>query len=300
MNSSILPSNGSQITNSKTIEHIKLALALLIVACFGFFLYFMVVMLSVFFSTPHIRENARYVLFTHMLINDTSYLVLGITLMIMSIYRVPIPGPICYVLVTMGSATFRTTAYNLSAMAIERYVAICHPLHHGRLCTVQRAHWAIAFMWLLTFIPSVVDLSLILSSTTRLSSLNVPCSQEAMVVNPIQNIIKSISRIISLTSVGLIILYTYIKIVLVARKVSSRSSSASQAGRTVILHAFQLLLCMADLLTTLPITYQNQFLPLVNFLLYSCVPRFLSPLIYGLRDEMLRSYIKQTVKRHLI
>ncbi|XP_069828990.1 odorant receptor 131-2-like [Dendropsophus ebraccatus] len=300
-NSSIFQSNGSQITSSKTVDNIKLGLTLLIIACFGFFLYFVALILSAFFTTFHIRENARYIFFIHMLINDTSYLVLGIKLLIMSIYHVPMPGPICYVLFTVCAAAFRTTSYNLATMAIERYVAICRPLHHGRLCSAQRAHWAIAFMWFLCFIHFVVDLSFILSSSIRLYSLNVLCSQVTTIVNPIQNITRSISHFIGFISVGLIIFYTYIKIVLVARKVSSQLPSASQAGRTVMLHAFQLLLCMTDLLANLPVSYQdNQFLPLVNFLLYSCVPRFLSPLIYGLRDEILRSYIKQTVKRHFI
>ncbi|XP_056415984.1 odorant receptor 131-2-like [Hyla sarda] len=301
LNSSTCYTNASEITSSKTTEHVKLALALLTVASFGFFLYIVALMLSVFLSIPHIRENTRYVFFSHMLMNDTSYIALGITLMIMSIYCVPIPGPICFVLVTMGSVTFKTTSYNLAAMAIERYVAICLPLHHGHLCTVQRASWAIALMWLLALIPSAVDLSLVLSSSISLSSLKVICSHSNMVINPMQDTVRSIIRTIGYSSVGVIILCTYVRIILVAHKISVGSSLASQAGKTVMLHAFQLLLCMADFLTNLPVTNQNgQSLPLVHFLLYSCVPRFLSPLIYGLRDETLRSNVKQTVKRLFI
>ncbi|XP_075053756.1 odorant receptor 131-2-like [Mixophyes fleayi] len=300
LNSSGIYSNSSQVSiiGSKTAEYVKLAVALLIIVCFCCFLYFMAVMLNVFFTTSNIRENSRYILFFHMLINDTLYIAFGVLLLLLAIYRVAIPGPICYVLYIIGSSTFRATAYNLATMALERYVAICHPLRHGELCTAQRAKVSIVLMWVVGLIPYATDLIIILASNNKLSSLNVVCTQETMVVNPVQIIIRSQSVIIGFTTVGLIIIFTYVRIILIAQKISSQSSFALKAGKTVLLHAFQLVLCMASLLSNVSEMYPNNysaFLPLVNFLMYSCVPRFLSPLIYGLRDEVLRKYIRQTV-----
>ncbi|XP_063806701.1 odorant receptor 131-2-like [Pseudophryne corroboree] len=304
LNTSGLHSNSSQVsvTNSKN-EFINLILALLIIICFFCLFYFMAVMLNVFLTTSSIRETSRYILFLHMLINDTCYIAFATVLLLAANYRLLIPGPTCYLLFIVGSATFKATAYNLATMALERYVAICHPLRHGGLCTTKGTHVAIALMWVVGSIPYVAEIILILSSHNVISFVPIICSQATVIVNPAQNIIRSQSLMIGFTTVGLIILFTYVRIILVAQKISSQSPTALKAGKTVLLHAFQLCLCLASLLSTLTETYPynySHFIPTINFLIYSCIPRFLSPLIYGLRDEVLRKYIRQGVLRTFI
>ncbi|XP_018429613.1 PREDICTED: olfactory receptor 9A2-like [Nanorana parkeri] len=305
LNSTNFSTNASQVAFPvpQYNWNVRLAVGFMIIVCFFFFAYFVAVTLNVFLRMPQLQENARYILFVHMLINDSVYFVFGLIMLFAVIVRAPIPGPICYALVTLSSATFKATPYTLSTMALERYVAICFPLQHYKLCSVQMAKVAILLIWVLGSTPYICEIIVVLStSSNKLSSLYVICTQQTVILVPFQNTLRLLSLVLLFTIVGLIIICTYIQIVIIAHKISSRSSLASKASKTIMLHAFQLCLCMASLLSVLTETFPYNFidfLPLVNFFVYTCLPRFLSPVIYGLRDELLRKYIRQEVLKNL-
>ncbi|XP_040195527.1 odorant receptor 131-2-like [Rana temporaria] len=278
-------------------QNAKLVFFAFIIFCFCFFIYFILVLLVVYFTTPHVRENARYILFAHMLINDTLYLSLGLFLCLGFGFLLYIPVPICYVLVNFAAATFRITPYNLAIMALERYVAICFPLKHIMLCTARRSYFAIAAMWFVGWLPNVADFIILISSVeVKFFSRNLLCRHQSLLVLPAQNTIQFSTLIGSLILVSLVILFTYIKVMLIARKTGSGKSSASKAGRTLILHGVQLFLCLLSLTSSFSELYQGDFyyfVILINFLMFMCVPRLLSPLIYGIRDSVFSKSIKK-------
>lgn len=288
---------------SKTSQwiHIQWIFILLIILGFCFFLCFMTLFFNVFFKTQPLREKARYVLFVFLLLNDTLFLLLGFFLMLASIYLFYIPVPLCYILYTLSSAAFKVTPCNLAAMALEKYFAICHPLRHAELFTTQRANAIFTMICSLVMIPYVAEFYVMASSITNIFNLYVICRQEDLVFNPIQNVIRSITLILCFVSVGVVIVFSYVKIMQVAKTASPQSSFASKAGKTVIIHAFQLLLCSSSLLSILTqqfLTTWPDFLPTTHFFVFTCLPRFLSPIIYGIRDELLRQYIKKFLSRY--
>ncbi|XP_075119263.1 odorant receptor 131-2-like [Leptodactylus fuscus] len=302
VNSSELQSNMTQVTmvSDEIFHYSKVVLQLLILMGFGFFAYYITMILIAFFMTPHIRDKARYVLFVYMLLNDALFLILAYFMFLGYEIELYIYVPICYILYFLSSMAFRITPYILAAMAIEQYVAICHPLRHVELCTTFRAHVVFTMICSFSTIPFVVELYLMLSSMTNIFSLYIICMHQLLVVNPIQDVIKSFSMILCFSSVGVVILFTYVKIMLVARRLSSQSSSASKAGKTVMLHAFQLILSMSSLLSTLteylPVT-QNKVISSLSFYIFTCIPRFISPVIYGTRDETLKKYMKKSLPK---
>ncbi|XP_058885594.1 odorant receptor 131-2-like [Acipenser ruthenus] len=121
-------------------------------------------------------------------------------------------------------------------MSQERYVAICFPLHHVQLCTVNRAAYG---QW-------------------------------------------------------------YIKIMLTARKAASDKSSASKGQRTVLLHGVQLILSMSFFIYPLteyflvgqPLEVMRHVL-FFNYYVTLVLPKCLTPLIYGVRDENFKRHLKQ-------
>ncbi|XP_056415979.1 odorant receptor 131-2-like [Hyla sarda] len=272
-------------------------LVILTFSFFAFFLYIITILLKVFFTAPHMQENSRYVLFVHMLINDTLYLALGNFLLATIMYSVYLPVPVCYLFHSVASCSFRVTPYNLAIMSLERYIAICFPLRHFEFCTRKRAKSAILVVWVVGFSPNIADFTAVIYSTKRtFYSLYVFCDRSMLVISPLQNVIRSFTNILSFTIVALIIVFTYIKVMLVARKVGSGGSSAHKAGKTVMLHAFQLLLYMASFISTLTETYLLNYityLVISNFIMFTCLPRLLSPIIYGVRDEVFRKYIRK-------
>ncbi|XP_069828974.1 odorant receptor 131-2-like [Dendropsophus ebraccatus] len=302
VNLSLLQSNMSDVSipSNKLVEYARLTLILLIILGYCFFTCFITMILNVFFMTSHLRDNTRYVLFVYMLVNDTYFLYSGLYFLLGSLYELHVPVPLCFFLYTLSTVAFKVTPYSLAAMAVEQYVAICHPLRRVELCTTYRAHvtFAMIFTWLA--IPCAIELCFMFSSMTNIFNLHIICRQNLLVVSPIQFVIRSITLVLCFSIVGLVIFITYVKIMLVAHRLSSGSSSASKAGKTVMLHAFQLLLCMGSLLSNLTESFQMkqaELQPLINFFIFTCLPRLLSPMIYGFRDEALRKYMKSSLAR---
>ncbi|OCT96398.1 odorant receptor 131-2 [Xenopus laevis] len=282
------------LAQDKTVLNVKTGLVVLTLICFSCFLYTIIVLLHIFFSSPHLKDNVRYVLFAHMLINDTVYLVSSLFLFLASIYKQYIPVPACYLVYTVATVTFRVTPYNLAVMSLERYLVICFPLRQGELITMRKAVAAIGGMWTLGLIPNLADF---ITFSPFIGMLQpVVCRVSALTVRPEQDTIRFYNDIFTFTLVALVILFTYTKVLMVARSISSDKLSALKASKTVMLHAFQLLLCMTSLLSS--IVFANVFnyatyLPLASFLLFTCLPRFLCPLIYGLRDKVMGKYVKK-------
>ncbi|KAM3936224.1 odorant receptor 131-2-like [Leptodactylus fuscus] len=287
----------SNATNKATIELVRSILFSLMLMSFFAFIYFVAIILHVFFTNPHVRENARYILFTHMLINDVSLLAVMIFLFVMSVYLIFIPVPICYTLLTFSVNAFRVTPYNLAIMSLERYLAICYPLRHADICTKQRSFLAIVFMWLLTLTPHFVDFIAMCSSMPKtFFSTSLECLWQEFKMNKFQVTLRSLIDISTFALVGLVILYTYVKVMMVARKIGSGKSSAFKAEKTVLLHGFQLGLCMMAFTSSYTNSNLREYyylMPITNFFFFMCIPRFISPLIYGVRDEVFRKHMKK-------
>ncbi|XP_073525092.1 odorant receptor 131-2-like [Phyllobates terribilis] len=281
----------------KLMDSVQVFLQVTVSVCFCLFLFFISLILHVYRTAPHIREHARYILFAHMLINDTLYLADGLFLLLATLNLLYLPVPVCFVIVSLASVTFRITPYNLAAMALERYTAICFPLRHVTLCTSRRSNYAIATMWFVCLMPNIIDFIMLYTSVDKkFFSLSIICKREHIIVSVAQSLLNSSVLIINLISAGLIITATYIRVMCIAKNMSSRHGSAQKAGNTVLLHAVQFLLCLFSLTSSLfEAKFRNVFLalPTTNFLIFMCLPRFLSPLIYGLRDQMLSKCIKK-------
>ncbi|KAM5180533.1 odorant receptor 131-2-like [Mantella aurantiaca] len=283
----------SNVTQGPLIDNttkiIRVTVLVLIVLSFTVFYHWLAMILHVYFTSPQLREMARYVLFVHMLINDMLYLLINFFLFLSSVYLLYMPVPLCYAINTFSTSSFRVTPYNLAIMSVERYIAICHPLRHSETCNVRWCNVMIALMWALGLVPVAVDFIAMNFSVSRdFYSLYIICNWITFSKNEVQSTIRTLVIVFSFSMVGLVILYTYVKVMLVALKISSDKSSAFKAGKTVLLHAFQLFLCIASFSAVFTDTYLRNiyaFIPSVNFFIFMCLPRFVSPLIYGIRDH---------------
>ncbi|KAM9319778.1 odorant receptor 131-2-like [Gastrophryne carolinensis] len=285
----------------KTTDIIRTMVMILIVVSFIIFLHWLALILHIYMTTPHLRETSRYVLFVHMLVTDMFYLLISFFLFLSSVYLLYMPVTLCYAFGTFTTSSFRVTPYNLAFMSIERYVAICFPLRHADTCTVHWCKSMIAIMWALGLLPIAIDfIAMNFSVSRNFYSTYLVCNWLSLSKNEVQSTIRSLVLIVSFAMVGLVILYTYVKVMLVARKLGSGKSSAFRAGRTVLLHAFQLLLCMSSFLSVFTETYLKNsyaFVPSINFFFLMCLPRFISPLIYGIRDQAVRKCIQNAFKQ---
>uniref|UniRef100_A0A3B1IHW0 G-protein coupled receptors family 1 profile domain-containing protein n=1 Tax=Astyanax mexicanus TaxID=7994 RepID=A0A3B1IHW0_ASTMX len=189
---------------------------------------------------PVFKESSRYILFAHMLFNDTVHLILTFFLFVFAVIFL-------------------------------------------KLAKAKRTCIAIGFVWLLGSINILIDIITAAILDPRFFNAEMYCSREQLFYRLWQPEVFSVFIGFYFVSVTLIIIFTYISIMITARSVSSNKDSAKKAHRTVLLHFIQLGLSVNSLY--LHVQY-------VNFLFLLILPRYLSPLIYGLRDDAIRPLFK--------
>ncbi|KAM5180509.1 odorant receptor 131-2-like [Mantella aurantiaca] len=289
--------NTTQIANTGSLGIIKFFLLGFILTSFILVFYFMAVMLSVFFTSAVARQEVRYILFAHMLVNDSVYLFIAVFLYVASSFPTKYPAPFCYVFSIVSSTCLKISPYNLAIMSLERFVAICFPLRHREICTLRRMGIALAIIWAIGLLPNIADIFILtLTVEKTFFAQNMACDRSFFIVASVQDTVRLASHASTFCLVGLIIVFTYIRIMLVALRADSGKASASKAGRTVMLHAFQLLLCMlAYSYRMVEIIFKDYYtvVSVINFCFFMYLPRVLSPFIYGVRDELFRKQIKK-------
>ncbi|XP_066555475.1 odorant receptor 131-2-like [Amia ocellicauda] len=266
--------------------------------CF-FFISVNGMMLFVLRSKPSFRETPRYILFTHMLLNDAIQLLTSMLLYTLALLYLCLVRAVCAVIVLLSSTTFYNAPLNLAVMALERYIAICFPLRHSEMATPQRTGVAITVVWFLGSVNHLIDIFVALITEPSFLLTPVYCTREQIFMFKWQADAYQGFTAFYFVSVGLILVFTYVAIMLEARSVSSDKASVTKARNTVLLHTIQLCLCLTSFLygvieALLARMDASVFIHLryMNFIVLLILPRCLSPLIYGLRDESLKPVFK--------
>ncbi|XP_049322511.1 odorant receptor 131-2-like [Astyanax mexicanus] len=281
------------------IAFIKLSV-LIVVTLFA--VYVNCVILYVLNSKPVFKETSRYILFAHMLFNDTVHLILTFFLFFFAVLFLKLAKAVCSMILFFDSTTFYIAPLNLAVMSLERYVAICFPLRHTEIATQKRTGIAIIFIWLIGCVNILMNIITAIVLDPNFFSVSMFCAYEQLYLQLWQPEVISWLNAFLFASVTLIIVFTYISIMITARSVSSKKDSAKKAHKTVLLHLIQLGLCTMSFLYAIVdralyvVTGSGTSLYLhvqyVNFLLLLILPRCLSPLIYGLRDDAIRPLFK--------
>ncbi|NP_001373206.1 odorant receptor, family H, subfamily 132, member 5 [Danio rerio] len=273
------------VTSTKTAVAVLTSLFFFFVNCV---MFFALKSKHIFFETP------RYILFGHMLMNDSVLLLVTTVMYVVALCFLPIPKSICTLLVFISHCTFRNAPLTLALMSLERYVAVCFPLRHCTIATPKRTGIGIGIIWFLSTINIITDIILALILNPNFADF-IFCTLEKLFVFKWQIDKNQWFDVIYFASVALIIIFTYIMIMITARSVSSDKDSAKKALKTVMLHLIQLGLCLTSFLyVTIERTLymmtgsdSSLFINLryLNYIIVLILPRCLSPLIYGMRDE---------------
>ncbi|XP_051754095.1 odorant receptor 131-2-like [Ctenopharyngodon idella] len=255
-------------------------------------------MVSTFRKHSFFYEDPRYIMFICMVINDAVQLTLVTALYVVSYAFSKILASACCPLIMTAVTTTRSTPLILAGMALERYISICFPLHYSHICTVTRTMWIIGVIFLLSFTPPLTDLFITVAKEPPLFfHTSIFCDHSLLFRDRSIYYKNLVFDSVYFSFVFLTLLYTYCKIMLTARAASTDQVLAKKARNTVLLHGVQLLLCMLAFVVPSMQAQLIQLFPMysleiryVNFLLVYIIPRFLSPMIYGFRDEKFRKY----------
>ncbi|XP_067280465.1 odorant receptor 131-2-like [Pseudorasbora parva] len=260
-----------------------------------FFVFVNCVMLFALGSKRIFQETPRYILFGHMLMNDSVLLLVSIIMYILAQFFLPIPKSLCTLLSFICYCTFRNAPLTLAVMSLERYVAICFPLRHCSIATTKKTGIALGIIWFLSSVHIIVDIIFVLTVDPNYLTSIIFCTFEKLFLYKWQLDKYQAFDVLYFVSVAVIIIFTYISIMITARSASSDKDSAKKALKTVLLHLIQLGLCLTSFLYatiertlymmtgTNPSLFVN--LRYLSVLIILILPRCLSPLIYGMRDE---------------
>ncbi|XP_044040155.1 odorant receptor 131-2-like isoform X1 [Siniperca chuatsi] len=245
--------------------------------------------------------NPRYILFIHLVVNDMIQVTLTIILFIISytIYKVNVT--VCCVFILIALFATENTPLNLACMAVECYIAICIPLRYMQICTVKRTLMLIGLIWVTSMLSVLPDLFITLA-TQPLDFFHsrVFCIRKTVFPNPLITKKRDITYSVFVVLVWITIFYTYFKILFTAK---SASKDGKKARNTILLHGFQLLLCMATYVAPQLLDVVQKWFPknyidslFAYYIIVQVLPRSISPIIYGIRDNTFRRYLK----RHLL
>ncbi|XP_021466790.2 odorant receptor 131-2-like [Oncorhynchus mykiss] len=255
-------------------------------------------MVYTFLKHNFFYEDPRYIMFIYMVINDALQLTLVTALYVVSYIFFKIHASVCCLLVMTAVLTTRSTPLILAGMAVERYLSICFPLHYGHTCTVSRTIALIVVILFLTVAVPLTDLLVtLIKEPLGFFRTSIFCDHSFIFRDRSIYYKNAVFDSIYFSFVTLTLLYTYCKIMLTAHAASTDLVSIKRARNTVLLHGVQLLLCMLAFvvpsLQAALIALFPQFvleIRYIFFLLVYIIPRFLSPMIYGFRDEKFRKY----------
>lgn len=275
----------------------------IVIVSFAIIINFINGMLVVtFFCNPVFHSESRYILYINLVINDILMICISVTLYVLTYARPNINASVCCTLLAIASTTYMSTPMNLAGMAVEQYFAICKPLHHTQICTVKRTYMLICLLWGIGATPAIIDIIITIAMQPITFFNTLIFCQPIIVYNTAYHAQKTIvTQAIYMSVVWITLIYTYFKVFFIAKVASSRhhQNSAKKARNTILLHACQLLLCMMSYVTPVLDMLLIPFFPthrtkitFFNYLLTNIVPRLLSPLIYGIRDQRFVRHIK--------
>lgn len=200
------------------------------------------------------------------------------------------------------------TVFILTAMAYDRYIAICLPLRYNTVMTNAHVMRIITLVWVcIIVLIGVLFVLLLHLPRCRSVMTNLYCDNPSLLtlvcanttVNNIYGLF--ISALTQVIANGLI-LYTYLQI-LVACYTSKRPDTKSKALQTCATHliVFIMLECLG-LFTIISYRIQNISPHLRRFMGLSTLifPPTLNPIIYGLKTKEIREIIVYNFRHNIM
>ncbi|XP_038564810.1 odorant receptor 131-2-like [Micropterus salmoides] len=263
------------------------------------FLFINVTLLFTLRSKPVFCDTSRYILLFNLLLADSVLMAESQLMYIMAACKITMTYPVCGFLNMLGYLTNEISPLTLVVMCLERFVAVCYPLRHAAIITVRNTGVAVCVVWAFSSLSVFIQVLLMLKFPfAELESLQMRdfCGKDKMMFDPVAADYDKAYNCFLFVLAGVAVISSYIGVMIAARSASTDKASARKACNTLLLHLVQLGLCLSSTVYNplLIVIFENldgpMFLRIQN-IIYICtimLPRCLSALIYGLRDQTIR------------
>ncbi|KAM7373868.1 hypothetical protein PAMP_006558 [Pampus punctatissimus] len=295
-------SNTFQYQNITTVERgllERLMFSILTSVPCCVFLFINGTMLFTLRSKAVFRETSRYILLYNLLFADTVLMAQSQLMYILVFCRLKLTYPVCGVLVMLAILTKEISPLTLVVMSLERYVAVCYPLRHAAIITIRNTGMVICVIWTISSLNVLIQVLLMLNFHVEdLVSLQMKdfCGKESILLDQISDLYEKAYTCFLLVSAGIAVISSYVGVIVAARSASTDKASARKARNTLLLHLVQLGLSLLSTMHNPLLFFIAKNLNRVMFVRIQIViyifiiilPRCLSALIYGLRDQTIR------------
>uniref|UniRef100_UPI00358F3ED6 olfactory receptor 5AC1-like n=1 Tax=Myxine glutinosa TaxID=7769 RepID=UPI00358F3ED6 len=248
-----------------------------------------------------------YIFLAHLLIMD----IVGCTtilprLMYSIIASNMITKPACFIQLFFVAFYAAMQTYILSLMAIDRYLAVCHPLRYNVVLTNSRAHKAMLLTICWSSLLAGIFLGLLIGRTFckypeihKVGCINMAVARlscEDFTINSLYGIVHTSLTTVTLFAVAIV---TYTLILYECLCSGPRSDGSSKALHTCVTHCLVLSLFMLSIVFAVISMRMStkRFFPrylqhLSDSLFYLLQP-LLNPIIYGMRTAEIRRSLTQ-------
>ncbi|XP_028557595.2 olfactory receptor 11G2-like [Podarcis muralis] len=266
-----------------------------------------ITIITVVFFDAHLAQLPMYILLSNFSWLEICYVTTTVPHMLFDLVSPPglISFHACilqfYFLFSLGSTEF----FFLSAMALDRYLAICHPLRYPQIMSPNSCYSLVASCWVLGFLAYIVPATLISKLTfcgpniidhfvcdpvPILSLACPPLGSVPFICQVIIHVLFSVNVLFVVLSYGIVI-FTLIK--------SSDKGSRQKSFSTVSMHLLVVTLFYGTVgaMYLIPHGESQAGATKAATLFYTAISPFLNPLIYCLRNDQVREALGKLLRR---
>ncbi|KAG8545492.1 hypothetical protein GDO81_020757 [Engystomops pustulosus] len=207
----------------------------------------------------------------------------------------------CFIQMYFFGFSVTTEDLWLFIMAYDRYVAICSPLHYHNILSKKNCILYITFIWVMGFINSIIPPLMsfsVLCYSNKVSQFF--CEYKAFSKISCPNVWFQIFAYVEAVAFGLIpfvcSITSYIKVINVILRIKSRDGRR-KAFSTCSSHLIVLTMYYGTWMVAYPIpsVKNTQVINLILSILYTTITPMLNPLIYTVRNKVVKRAILKLV-----